>query len=70
MKHDMLYVCLTRPSKQEYANFCDIECHKLYTGYSHIYSYNDIYYICCTTDVKRKDNINIETIKQISLVGH
>ena len=35
----MLYVCLTRTSKQEYVNFCDIECHKPYTGNIYKYSY-------------------------------
>ena len=25
MKHDMLYVALTRTSKEEYVNFCDIK---------------------------------------------
>ena len=52
MKHDMLYVCLTRTSKQDYDNVCDIECHKPYTGYGYRYSCNDIYYIGCTTDIK------------------
>ena len=54
MKHDMLYVCLARASKQDYANFCDIECHKPYTGYIYTYSYNDICYIGCTTDIKQR----------------
>ena len=25
MRHDMLYVALTRTSKEEYVNFCDIK---------------------------------------------
>ena len=59
MKHDMLYVCLTRTSKQEYVNFCDIECLKPYTGYIYRYSFNGISYIGCTTDInKRKEEHN------------
>ena len=54
MKHNMLYVCLTRASKQEYVNFCDIECLKPYTGYIYRYSYNNISHIGCTTDVKKR----------------
>ena len=54
MKHDMLYVCLTRTSKQDYVNFCDNEYHKLYTGYICRYSYNDVYFIGCTTDIKKR----------------
>ena len=33
MKHDMLYVCLTKTSKQEYVNSCGAQCLKPYTGY-------------------------------------
>ena len=71
MKHDMLYVCLTRTSKQAYANFCDIECAKPYTSYVYRYSYNNISYIGCTTDIeqKREDN-TIETMTQLNSVGH
>ena len=54
MKHDMLYVCLTRTPKQDYVNFCDIECHKPYTGYISRCSYNDVYYIGCTTGIQKK----------------
>ena len=53
MKHDMLYVCLTGTSKQEYVNFCDIECYTPYTGYIYRYAYNNIYHIGCTTDIKK-----------------
>ena len=56
MKPDMLYVCLTRTSKQEYVNFCDIQCLKPYTGYIYRCSYNNVSYIGCTTDInKRKE---------------
>ena len=38
MKHDVTCLLnLVRTSKQEYVNFCDIECHKPYTGYIYIY---------------------------------
>ena len=55
IKHDMLYVCLTRPSKQEYVNFCDIQYLKLHTGYIYRYSYNDTDYIGCTTDINKNN---------------
>ena len=51
MKHDMLYVCLTRTSKQEYVNVCEIQCLKPYTGYIYRYYYNNVSYIGCTTDI-------------------
>ena len=54
MKHDMLYVCLTRTSKQEYVYFCDIQCMNPYTGYIYRYSYNDVAYIGCTTDINKE----------------
>ena len=54
MKHDMLYVCLARTTKQEYANFCDIQCLKQYTGYIYRYSYNNVSYIGCTTDINNR----------------
>ena len=56
MKPDMLYVCLTRTTKQEYVKFCDIQCLKPYTGYIYRYYYNNVSYIGCTTDINtRKD---------------
>ena len=39
MKHDMLYVALTRASKEEYINFCDIKINRPRTGYIYIYIY-------------------------------
>ena len=67
MKHDMLYVCLTRTSKQEYIIFCDIECHKPYTGYIYKYSHNNVPYIGCTIDIgkrkeEHKNNNNTNTV--------
>ena len=56
MKHDMLYVCLTRTSKQEYVNFCDIQYLKPYTGYIYRYSYNNVSYIGCTIDIEKRKN--------------
>ena len=66
MKHDMLYVCLTRTSKQEYVNFCDIQYLKAYTGYIYRYSYNNVSYIGCTTNIEKR-KINIKKITQINL---
>ena len=54
MKHYMFYVCLTRTSKQEYVSFCDIQCLKPYTGYIYRYSYNNVSYIGCTTDIEKR----------------
>ena len=54
MKYDMLYVCLTRTSKQEYINFCGTDCHKPYTGYMYNYSHNNVPYIGCTIDIEKR----------------
>ena len=54
MKHNMLYVSLTRTSKQEFVNFCDFECVKPYIGYVYRYSYNNISYIGSTTNIKER----------------
>ena len=54
MKHDVLYVCLTGTSKQEYVNFCDIQCLKLYTGHIYRYPYNGAPYVGCTTDIEKR----------------
>ena len=51
MTHDMLYVCLTRTSRHEYVNLCDIKCLKPYTGYSYKYYHNKVPYIGCTIDI-------------------
>ena len=56
MRFDMLYVCLTRTSKQEYVNFCDIQYLKPYTGYIYRYSYNNVSYIGCTIDIEKPKN--------------
>ena len=57
MKHDMLYVALTRTSKEDYVNSCDIKFNRPRTGYIYIYSYNDKSYLGCTADIeKRKED--------------
>ena len=53
MKHDMLYVALTRTSKEEYVNFCDIKINRPRTGYIYRYSYNNKSYIGCTTNIDK-----------------
>ena len=35
VKHDMLYVALTRTPKEEYVNFCDIKINRQRTGYTY-----------------------------------
>ena len=54
MKHDMLYVALTRTSKEEYLNFCDIKINRPRTGYTYRYSYNNKSYIGCTADMGKR----------------
>ena len=65
MKHDMLYVALTRTSKEEYVNFCDININRPRTGYIYRYSYNNKSYTGCTTDIekRKKDHKTNETYK-------
>ena len=54
MKDDMLYVALTRTSKKEFVNFCDIEVLKPYVGFVYRYTHNGRSYIGSTTDVKKR----------------
>ena len=57
MKHDMLYVALTRTSQEEYVNFCNMKINRPRTGYIYRYSYNYRSYISCTTNIEqRKEN--------------
>ena len=57
MKHDMLYVSLTRTSKEEYVNFCDIKIDRPRAGYIYMYFYNNKSYICCTTNIEKEKKI-------------
>ena len=76
MKHDMLYVALTRTSKEEYVNFCDIKIDRPRTGYIYRYSYNNKSYIGCTTNLeKRKEDHKItqhisleEQLKKLGMI--
>ena len=54
MQHDMLYVALTRTSKKEYVNFCEINLLKPYVGYIYRYSYNGRSYIGSTVNIKKR----------------
>jgi len=54
MRHDMLYVALTRTSKQEFVNFCDIALLKPYVGYIYKFAYNGKSYIGSTIDIKKR----------------
>ena len=54
MQHDTLYVALTRPSKNEYVNVCEIDWLKPYVGYIYRYSLNGKSYIGSTVDIKRQ----------------
>ena len=55
MKHDMLYVALTRTQKKEYVNFCNIGLYRPYVGYIYRYSYNGKSYIGSTTNIKQQE---------------
>ena len=50
----MLYVALTRTSKEEYVIFCDIKINRPRTGYIYGYYYNDKSYIGCTTNIEKR----------------
>ena len=54
MKHNMLYVSLTRTSKKEFVNFCEFDGITPYTAYIYRYSYNNISYIGSTTNIKKR----------------
>ena len=75
MKHDMLYVALTRTSKEEYVNFCDIKTHRPKTSYIYRYSYNNKSYIGCTTDIEKrkeyyKTNVTYKFGRAIQEIGY
>ena len=75
MKHNMLYVALTRTSKDEYVNFCDIKINRPRTGYIYRYSYNNKSYIGCTTNLeKRKEyhkcNLTYKFGRAIKEIGY
>jgi group I intron endonuclease len=55
----MLYVALTRTSKQEFVNFCDIALFKPYVGYIYRFVYNGRSYIGSTIDIKARKEEHI-----------
>ena len=74
MKHDMLYVALTRTSKEEYVNFCDIKINRQRTGYIYRYYYNNKSYIGCTTNIEKKEdhktNVTYKFGRAIQEIGY
>lgn len=54
MKHDMLYVALTRAREKQFTNFCDIEIYRAYTGYIYRYTYNNKSYIGSTNNIQKR----------------
>ena len=75
MKHDMLYVALTKTSKEEYVNFCDIKINRPRTNYIYRYSYNNKPYIGCTTGIEkrkedRKTNVTYKFGRAIQEIGY
>lgn len=55
MRHNMLYVALTRTSKRKFVNVCGFEFMKPYTGYVYRYSHNNISYIGSTANIKERE---------------
>ena len=54
MKHDMLYVCLTRTKEKHYVNFCEMSIYKPYKAYIYRYSHNNKSYIGKTINTKKR----------------
>ena len=54
MKHDMLYVSLTRRKQTSFVNFCNRKCYKPYVGYIYRYSYMGKSYTVATADIKKR----------------
>ena len=50
----MLYVVVTRTSKEEYVNACGIKIYRQRTGYIYRYSFTNKSYIGCTTDIEKR----------------
>ena len=75
MKHDMLYVALTRTSKEEHVNFCDIKINRPRTGYIYRCSYNNKSNIGCTTNIEKrkgdhKTNVTYKFGRAIQEIGY
>ena len=71
----MLYVALTRTSKEEYVNFCDIEINRPRTGYIYKHYYNNKSYIGCTTNIEKrkedhKTNVTYKFGRVIQEIGY
>ena len=70
MKHDMLYVSLTRTSAKEHVNFCKVSILKPYTGYIYRYSINGKSYIGSTRKtIKERQEEHKTVTKRLSLGG-
>ena len=54
MKHDMLYVALTRARNKAQVNFCNINTYKPHTGYIYSYELRGLFYIGSTKDLKKR----------------
>jgi hypothetical protein len=54
MKHDMLYVALTRARCKAQVNFCNIHNHRQHTGYIYSYEFKGLFYIGSTKDLKKR----------------
>ena len=54
MKHDMLYVALTRTMNKSQVNFCNINNYRHHTGYIYSYEFKGLFYIGSTKDLKKR----------------
>lgn len=54
MKHDMLYVALTRARNKTQVNFCNIHTYRPHTGYIYSYEFKGLFYIGSTKDLKKR----------------
>ena len=54
MKHDMLYVALTRATNFDNVNFCDIEQYTPYTGCVYLYESGGLFYIGSALDLETR----------------
>ena len=64
MKHDMLYVALTRAKNKAQVNFCNMNNYRHHTGYIYSYEFKGLFYIGSTKDLKKRKQEHKEGKKQ------
>ena len=63
MKHDMLYVALTRATDFNNVNFCEIEQYNPYSGCVYSYDYGGRFYIGSTTNLEKRRREHAQNIR-------